>query len=476
LIQVSRSIIRQFRTAMKKSMCLHCVRGVHPPVVMQAGSNGFTIHTQHNGLALSYHMEGSLPEGHVMLPAKALDEIEGRDQGYAELECIRPSTVLARWTDHDVPRVVEYEVPGNGDVQDLPALPKQLAPIDSQFLKALDDAMHVVATMAVRYATDKVQLRGSDGAIAATDGGQMLWQSGFQFPWKEDVLVPHVKLFGCSDFFDQNVSIGKTDTHVCIRSGHWTVLLPIDKEGRFPKVENVIPKMNDKCSRLRLDPSDSAFLARTLPRLPGNEGHAPVTLDLNGHVAIRARGEEQERATAVTLTRSSVSGHAIRYATNRGYLARAVALGFSEIQFNNVESPALCQDDRSKYIFMGLGKTAVIEPSDNELRLASEGDAAPSPSTTERTTTTVKTTSPPVEQPAPVSNDHAVNGEHNTENGQHKASFGSLLEDAQSLQNALRDMLLRTNHMISGLKHYHRTTKAMRSTLASLRQLQQLEV
>lgn len=333
--------------------------------------------------------------------------------------------------------------------------------------------MHVVATLAVRYATDKVQLRG-DGAIAATDGGQLLWQSGFRFPWKEDVLVPHVKVFGCSDFFDQNVSIGKTDTHVCIRSGHWTIFLPIDRKGRFPKVEQVIPKMTDKCSRLRLDPSDAAFLARTLSRLPGNEGQAPVTLDLNGHVFIRARGEDQERTTAVTLTRSTASGATIRYAANRGYLTRAVALGFSEIQFNNADSPALCQDDRRKYIFMGLGKNAVIEPSENELRLASEGDAEPSPPITERTRTTVKTTSPPAE-PVPV-NGHVTNGEHTTENGQHKASFGALLEDAQALQNSLRDMLLKANHLITGLKTYHRTTKAMRSTLASLRQLQHLEV
>jgi len=474
LIQVSRSIIRQFRTAMKKSVGLHCARGSHPPVVMQAGGSGFTIHTQHGGITLSYHMEGSLPEGQVVLPAKALDEMEGRGDGHVELECTRPSIVLARWTDHAVPRIVEYEVPGNGEVQALPALPGQLTSTDGEFLKALDDAMHVVATLAVRFATDKVQLRG-DGAIVATDGGQMLWQSGFQFSWKEDVLIPHVKLFGCGDFIDQNVNIGKTDTHVCIRSGRWTIFLPIDKEGRFPKVDNVIPKMTDKCSRLRLNPSDSAFLARTLSRLPGNEGQAPVTLDLNGHVSIRARGEEQERATAVTLSRSTATGATIRYAANRGYLTRAVALGFSEIQFNNADSPAMCQDDRRKYIFMGLGKNAVIEPSENELRLASDAEATPSPPTNERTTPTVKTIPQHVE-PTPVNNGQAVNGDHNSENGQHKANFSNLLEDAQSLQNALRDMLLRTNHMISGLKQYHRTTKAMRSTLASLRQLQQLEV
>jgi len=154
LIQVSRSIIRQFRTAMKKSVGLHCLRGAPPPVVMQASGSGFTIQTQHGGIALSYHTEGPLPECQIVLPAKALDEMEGRDQGHVEFECTRPSIVLARWTDHGVPRIVEYEAPG-GDTHVLPALPSQFTPIDSQFLKALDDAMHIVASLPVRYATDQ---------------------------------------------------------------------------------------------------------------------------------------------------------------------------------------------------------------------------------------------------------------------------------------------------------------------------------
>jgi hypothetical protein len=135
----------------------------------------------------------------------------------------------------------------------------------------------------------------------------------------------------------------------------------------------------------------------------------------------------------------------------------------------------MCQDDRRMYIFVGLGKDAAVSPSDAELRLASEGDTTPSPPTTERTKPTVKTTSPPA-QAVVLNNGHPTNGVHAAENGQHKANFGELLEEAQSLQNMLRDMLLRTNQLITGLKQYHRTTKAMRSTLASLRQLQQLEV
>ncbi len=76
-------------------------------------------------------------------------------------------------------------------------------------LKALDDAMHIVSTTAIRYATDKIQLRGQSGEIAATDGGQLLWQSGFQFPWTDDVLVPRLKVFDCTELFGDTVAIGR---------------------------------------------------------------------------------------------------------------------------------------------------------------------------------------------------------------------------------------------------------------------------
>lgn len=57
----------------------------------------------------------------------------------------------------------------------------------------------------------------------------------------------------------------------------------------------------------------------------------------------------------------------------------------------------------------------------------------------------------------------------------HKAGFGALLEEAHSLQTLLRDALLRTNQLLSGLKQYRRQAKTMQSTLATLRQLEHVD-
>ena len=65
-------------------------------------------------------------------------------------------------------------------------------------------------------------------------------------------------------------------------------------------------------------------------------------------------------------------------------------------------------------------------------------------------------------------------------NGRTKASehendgFASLIEDAESLKTSLRDSLSKTNELIAGLKRHRKQSKAVQSTLNSLRQLQSL--
>ena len=45
-------------------------------------------------------------------------------------------------------------------------------------------------------------------------------------------------------------------------------------------------------------------------------------------------------------------------------------------------------------------------------------------------------------------------------NGDHKpGTFAALLEETQSIQNTLRDALLRTNQLLGGLKQYRRQAK-----------------
>ena len=124
--------------------------------------------------------------------------------------------------------------------------------------------------------------------------------------------------------------------------------------------------------------SDAAFLAAALPKLPGHQDdHAPVTLDLGPSVAVRARGEGQERTASVVLPKSRTVGPRVCVVTDRQYLRRAVQLGFAEIQVTTADRPLVCRDDTRTYVWMPLPN----EPAPK----AEDAQAVPASSTTNGT-------------------------------------------------------------------------------------------
>jgi hypothetical protein len=67
------------------------------------------------------------------------------------------------------------------------------------FGHALQRACDSSFVSSTRYAVNHVQLDGKQGRIVATDGRQVLVQSGFKFPWDEQVLIPRRTAFGCKE-------------------------------------------------------------------------------------------------------------------------------------------------------------------------------------------------------------------------------------------------------------------------------------
>jgi hypothetical protein len=346
-------------------------------------------------------------------------------------------------------------------------------------LKSLDDAMQTASHDSVRFALNKIQIRGAAGVVAATDGHALLWQNGFEFPWSDDVLVSRTNVFGCKEL-QGPVRIAKTKTHVCVSIGPWTIFLLIDKDGRFPNVQSIIPNNTASATHLNVTADNAAFLVKALPRLPGDDDNfSPVTLDLNGEVVVRARADGQDQSTEVVLAGASVTGQAVRYSTNRHLLARALALGFTNGHVLGVDTPMMFEDERRKYVFQGLGKDRVVAPASNDLRLRSDSTNSNNHQSVSRRNEPMKSQrSAAVPAPVTVEHHESANGSSNgTANGQHNqpTTFAALLEEGQSIQNGLRDLLLRTNKLMAGLKAYRRHAKNMQSTLASLRQLQQVE-
>ena len=221
MITISRTLAKQLRGVFRR-MLPRSPNKADQTVQFVAGEDGLRARLCNRAGAVEYHLAGnSLPES-LAVTLDALSACEGtRGHENASLEACTDGGVIVRWDDRSIPRSIVADAPPNE--AELPALPTSFATNPPRLLSALRDAMETTEHDSMRYATNCVQLRGNDGRIAATDGGQVLCESGFTFPWEDEVLVLRPSVFASRDLpTDQAVEVGRTEHHIAVRIGPWT--------------------------------------------------------------------------------------------------------------------------------------------------------------------------------------------------------------------------------------------------------------
>jgi hypothetical protein len=220
------------------------------------------------------------------------------------------------------------------------------------------------------------------------------------------------------------------------------------------------------------------FIADTLPKLPcHDEQNLPVTLDVNGSVAVRAKPVDRDTPTEVVLTNSQSTGEPVRININRKYLRRAMQIGVHDLCLFGDDTVLLGQAENLTYIFMPLEPGAAIKPADDCIRIESpKGE-----------------TSVPVQsfvQPrrvSPVSETNTTNAkaetsgkaETNSKPRRRKASqqdLAALIDQAVQFRSALHTLIQQSSGLVKALKQHRRQNRAIQSTLESLKQLKTLGV
>ncbi|MFM9959786.1 MAG: hypothetical protein ACKV2Q_01005 [Planctomycetaceae bacterium] len=456
-------------------------------------NTGLRIRAQNKQAIIEYHLPGLVTPDAVPITMVALSACEGTRPGEQVTLEASDSDVVLRWEDRSIPRSIIVE--SQSTLAAAPALPTQFASNPPRLLTALKDAMETTEQDARRYAINCVQLRGRDGGLVATDGGQILKQSGFDLPWTDDVLVQRTNVFASRDLpTDQPVEIGRTDNHVVLRIGLWTLWLNIEKSGRFPSTDNVIPDAATATTRLVLNEGDAEYLLGVVPRLPSDDDvHDPVTLDLNGRVAVLAKAVGDSPITEVVLSNSRRTGAELRWQTNRKFLARAVQLGFREVCLHGAESPVVCRDEHRVYVWALLEADKALAPTDNMVLLTSPVSSVATIAQRHRISAPRRHHQPTERTPSRMSHNRiaatlagssseATNGmarpvaEPNDSAADQSTSFGSVLREAEAVKASLREAHSKVGHLIASLKRHRRQSKLMKTTLASIRQLQALDV
>ena len=455
-------------------------RGTGPQIGFIAGKEGLTAKSMLGDVAVEYREQGERPTEAIWLPFEFLADVAGKNDEPVDLEATS-NQVSVQWCTSNVPQIVKYE--NKEPPEKFPLLPKEFTANRPGLLQALHEASEVTDGDAVRYSTNCLQLC-PDGTINATDGRQLLIQSGFAFPWQDAVLVPRNKVFTSPELpQDQPVAVAQSDDWAAISVGRWTVYLRINT-GKYPNLSryNLDPKTAN--TRCQLSKSDIRFLAEALPRLPCDDAdNFAVTIDLNGSVAIRAKAADQAKPTEIILTNSHWTGEPIRVNTNRIYLQRAIKLGVQELCCYGLESPLAGVDAGRRYIWMPLAPKSAIPPAEDAVRIESpQGKLAAIvteavkprkvPTMSETTTNTNGKAVGPVE-----TNGKAETSSRKTSSRKAaQQDLAALIEQAEKLRTAAHDLMYQAGGLVKGLKQHRRQSRAIQNTLASLRTLKTLGV
>ena len=288
--------------------------------------------------------------------------------------------------------------------------------------------------------------------------------------------MPRNLVFGCSELpAAAPVLVGKTDEWGVFRIGDWTFYLKIATDKRFPDVDPLVPRPQDAIVRFHLASTDAEFLSKSVSRLPvDDELNQPVTVDLNGCFAIRAKANGQPHPTEIVLPNSQVDGDPMRFNCNRRYLVHAVKLGFCHAHLYGPNAPAMFHDGRRSYVWALLDPEAAIPPDSNAVRVepAAEPDSRNSPlAPTTRSRKRPRMTEPKSHcQSRADANAEDTATDDATDNG-----AGDVIEQAEAVKASLREAASKTGQLIAALKRHRKQAKVVQSTLAALKQLQNIE-
>lgn len=477
MISIPRSILSTFRSLIRKAGLHKRAAGYAPAVTLVADREGCRIRCVSPQVALEYQHPGSFVAGLNGLPPEALDAVEGKDRDTVTIEADGKHRTLVSWTDRGVPRQASFDAP---KPTTFPDAPTEFATNEPALWSALRDAIPVTDRESSRYALGCLHLRGGLGRIDATDGKHVLTQAGFKFPWTDDVLLLANGILGCRALsLNQPIDVGRAGDWITFRAGPWLVMLAVQKEGRYPKIDDVIPKPEAARSRLELSADDAVFLGDVLPRLPCDDPlFGPITLDLNGRVLVRAREEGRSQPTQVELQGSRLDGEAVTLNSNRSYLAHALRLGFRTVHCYGPESPVLCADERRRFVWCLLDAKSAIPRHDDPVCISAR---ATTPRSTRgfkpETRHVASNPSPEVPMTAvhtsqTVSSPATATTPREAESKQSAARRASPVEQALALRDMLREVARHAGDLARALKQQKRQARIVATTLASLKELQ----
>ena len=471
MIQITRLLARQLRIIVKKALGSRH----KPDLRFVAGPEGLRVQATGYQHAMEYHDPQPREAEQFVVPYGVLEDVQGNKEEPVRLYCPKKKVLAATWEERVVERTMQYARPKD-DGSEFHAAPVSFTSNPPAILRALGDAAQCTDVTSSRYALGCVQLQGSSGQIAATDGRQLLLQSGYSFPFHDDVIFHTSDIFSCAELpQDQAVQVGKTDSHLVLTIGPWSLYFALG-EGRFPEVVNLIPLVQNAKTTLELHPADAEFFSANVSRLPGGIEEPAVTMDVGSTIAVRAKTIDTQ-AAEIILTNSSKTGDEVTICLNRRNLVSAARMGFDRMFLFGKGNAVLARDEQRGYVFMPLeSHVQAVKPSGDCLKIPSPVSSQPSASDPRPHTPNVSMNNHPspsaVSAASPAAQPAAQQETNQSVRRRRRTGKSSgVLDQAIAVREQLRVALSGVNELIRTLKADRRSQKSLQQALDSLKQL-----
>jgi hypothetical protein len=355
VINFPRSVARACGTVFRRLLPTRGSCGPPAAFGLLAGPDGLHLRFVTPDATVEYHYPGGPYRPlKCLLPLSLLADCS-RGSGTVNIKPLPGGEVGITWDAGGVPQSRKFPC----RKEDLPKFPQwagKAASNDPELLAALDQAMQTACKDAGRYALNGILLRGGRGEIVGTDGRQLYIHGGVRLPFRDDVLVPRVTLFGSRDLdTDGAVTVVRNDEHVLFRAGKWTIALKELPGAKYPDVDAVVPKPSAVTTTWKLAHEDIKELEAALAQLrTGGTEPVPVTVELGKEAKVRFIGDGEDEGRELSLSRSGIDGRPVQFTSDARYLARALQLRFDVVQVTDPTRPLVCRDGFRTYVWMPI--------------------------------------------------------------------------------------------------------------------------
>ena len=435
-------------------------------IQITSDDNCGVIRSQKDGVAVEYRFPSHGDSELITIPIAIFADCEAARDDPVKFSKQTDDSVLVEWQNKGVPILRTANQSECDDT--FPPPPESWLELSDKFLPALAAAMATTDREATRYSVDCVQLCGNSGRILATDSRQALIISGFEFPWEDQILLPWNGVFGLKELASHGpIQVGRNDTTLSFSTGPWTLHFSLETERRFPRIDDCIPESGSEKTTLTITDVDAVFAATAIKSLTKAELDNSVTVDLNGAVRIRAKGDGP--STELVLSNSQYEGKSTWFVSDRDILRHGLQLGFRQFRIVAPNKVIASEENDRTFLWMPIEMPGPLAADADTVRLESPvNDAA-----TETTPIQTRSTNNTMAKNRLSQNGQADANGRDTSSGSNGIDL--LIERAEHLKTSLRETQSDINDLISGLKQHRQQTKKLRSAVLTLKQLQAIE-